>query len=157
MTEEKKGCCCGEENEEKGSCCGGNHEVKEEKGSCCGGNHEVKEEKGSCCGGNHEKGGCCGEHDHDHDHDEEEAPMLHLELEDGTEMPCFVLEILDIEEKSYIALLPEGEDTFMIYQYSEEGEDVNLSNIEGDDEYLRIANLFEAHFDENAEEVAEEE
>ena len=136
MTEEKKG-CCGEENEEKGSCCGGNNEVKEETG------------------------GCCGEHDHDndhdHDHDEEEAPMLHLELEDGTEMPCFVLEILDIEETSYIALLPEGEDTFMIYQYSEEGEEVNLSNIEGDDEYLRIANIFEAHFDENAEEAAEEE
>jgi uncharacterized protein YrzB (UPF0473 family) len=145
MTEEKKGCCCGEENEAKES--------------CCGGNHEVKEETGSCCGGNHEKGGCCGEHghDHDHDHDEEEVPVLHLELEDGSEMPCYVLEILDIEETSYIALLPEGEDTFMIYQYAEEGEEVNLSNIENDDEYLRIANIFEAHFDESAEEAAEEE
>ena len=143
MTEEEKGCCCGQEN-------GANE---------------------SCCGGNQEKGGCCGEHNHNHDHDhnhdhhhvhdhdhgEEEVPVLHLELEDGTEMPCYVLEILDIEGKSYIALLPEGEDTFMIYQYAEEGEEVNLSNIENDDEYLRIANIFEAHFDESAEEAAEEE
>lgn len=132
MTEEKKGCCCGEE----------------------------KEEVGSCCGGNHEKGSCCGEHGHDHGHDhnhDEEVPVLHLELEDGTEMPCYVLEILDIEDASYIALLPEGEETFMIYQYEEEGEDVKLSNIESDDEYVRIATIFEAHFDEEVEEETKEE
>ncbi len=133
MTEEKKGCCCGEEKEEVGSCCGGNHE------------------KGSCCGEH-------GDHDHGHDHEhDEEVPVLHLELEDGTEMPCYVLEILDIEDASYIALLPEDEETFMIYKYDEEGEDVKLSNIESDDEYLRIATIFEAHFDAEEEEEAKEE
>ncbi len=128
--------------------------MTEEKKGCCG---EEKEENGSCCGGNHEQGTCCGEHGH-HDHDQdEEIPVLHLELDDGTEMPCYVLEIMDIEDASYIALLPEGEETFMIYEYQEEGEDVKLSNIESDDEYLRIATIFEAHFDEGAEEEAEEE
>lgn len=127
MTEEKVTCCCGEEKETKGSCCGGH-------------NHEE-----------HQHGGCCGEHGHHHDHDHDhgdEVPVLHLELEDGTEMPCYVLEILDVEDSSYIALLPEGEEAFMIYEYKEDGEEVNLANIQSDEEYERIAKIFEAHFDQ---------
>lgn len=138
---EKKQCCCGEEKEVKGGCCG---EEKEVKSGCCGG-HEH----------DHGHGGCCGEngHHHDHDHDHEhDVPVLHLELDDGTEMACFVLEILDIEDKSYIALLPEEEETFMIYEYKEEGEEVSLANIESDEEYEEIAKVFEAHFDAAEEE-----
>jgi hypothetical protein len=67
-------------------------------------------------------------------------------------MPCFVLDILDIEDKSYIALLPEKEEAFMIYEYKEVDEEVSLANIQGDDEYERIAGIFEAHFGEEEEE-----
>lgn len=125
--------------------------MTEEKKCCCG---EEKEMTGGCCG-EHGQGGCCGEHDHDHDHDHDhEVPVLHLELEDGTEMACFVLDILDIDDASYIALLPEDEEAFMIYEYKEENEEVSLSNIQNDEEYERIAKVFEAHFEVDEEEEA---
>ena len=65
-------------------------------------------------------GGCgCGvncNEDHENDHDElefdemEDFGMIHLTLDDDTELDCNVLGLFEVEDYEYIALLPEGEE-----------------------------------------------
>ena len=61
--EEKKSCCCGQnEEKEAESCCCGQNEEKETESCCCGHNEE-KETESCCCGHNEEKeteSCCCG-------------------------------------------------------------------------------------------------
>jgi hypothetical protein len=86
------------------------------------------------------KNGCgCG-HDHDHDdcgcgHDHES--MMTLTLEDDSELHCHVIGVFDVEDKQYIALLPEGEEEALIYRYSENDSEqgFELSNIDSDEEF----------------------
>ncbi|MDO5037139.1 MAG: DUF1292 domain-containing protein [Tissierellia bacterium] len=119
---------------------------------CCGGHHH--EEDHDCCGGqghhhhDHEEGHeCCGGHGHDHDHDyEEEVDVLHLSLEDGTEMDCYVVGIFEFEGQDYIALDPVDEASsgeILLYAFKEaEGEEVELSFIEDEEKFNRVAKEF---------------
>lgn len=76
---------------------------------------------------------------------------VELTLDDGSTLECAVLTVFDVNEKSYVALLPmeeaEGieEDEVFLYAYeeSEDGDPV-LSDIEDDDEYNAAADAFEA-------------
>ena len=61
---------------------------------------------------------------------EEETPVLHLELEDGTEQDCAVIALFSVEE------LDDQE-----YIYNEDPEDpdtFSLDNIETDEEYETV-------------------
>lgn len=111
--------------------------------------------------------GCNHEHDHDHDHEcgcgHDHEQMMSLVLEDNTEMKCSVLGVFDANEKEYIALLPVGEDEVLLYQYAEgeDGEGFELLNIESDEEFAAVEEVFFELYDsedfEDDEEYDDEE
>jgi uncharacterized protein YrzB (UPF0473 family) len=114
------------------------------------------------------------EHNHDcdcgcscgcgHDHDNEQGELtVTLTLEDGSEMDCLVLSIFPVEEQQYIALLPmeeiEGEEgEVYLYRFTEtEDGDPELSSIEDDEEYEKVADAFDEFLDaEEFDEMFEE-
>lgn len=76
-----------------------------------------------------------------------------LSMEDGEDVECVVITILECNGKDYIALLPiddeseEGE--VYLYRYAEDAEgNPDLSNIESDDEYDMVADAFDEWLDE---------
>jgi uncharacterized protein YrzB (UPF0473 family) len=78
-------------------------------------------------------------------------------LEDGTELTCDVIAIFEANARQYIALLPdkiiEGyeEGEVFLYRYEElEGEDVNLTPIDDEEEYDIVADAFDELLDEEA-------
>ena len=102
-----------------------------------------------------EKCGCgCG-HDHDHDMEDQELDTMTLTLDDDTEIECAVLgvfQVEDIEGKEYIALLPEDDETVLIYEYKElDGDEVELLTIEDDDEFDKVSAAFDSLFDDEEE------
>lgn len=98
--------------------------------------------------------GCdCDDHNHDHhNHEEEyeEYETMTLTLDDNTEMECIVLEIFDVESKTYIALLDSDESAdqeVLIYEYKEiDEEEVELNVIETEDEFNKVSKVFEDLF-----------
>ena len=83
----------------------------------------------------------------------EEPLTLTLTLEDGKELNCEVLATLELNEKEYIAVLPENEDEFWIYEYSEnEDGTLSINNIEDDSIFDEVGAAFENMFD-NEEDV----
>jgi len=107
---------------------------------CCGGNHHDHEDH-ECCGGHHDHDhgdGGCGCNDHNH----EEYQMIQLTLEDGSEVSAAVLETFELESKQYIALLPVEEENVLLYEFKEDGEGVELINIESDEEFDAVSQAF---------------
>lgn len=96
--------------------------------------------------------GCgCG---HDHEHEQEEMETVTLTLDDDTELECAILGVFDvegIEGKEYIALLPLEDETVLIYEYKEDGEDIELTLIEDDEEFEKVSEAFNEYFDEEEE------
>lgn len=130
MNNDKNSCCCGNENHE--------HNHKNHGQNDCGCNHE----EGSCgCGHEHQHDSCeCG-----HEHDDYQ--MINLTLEDGSEMKCHVLGSFEVENKSYIALLPEEDENVILYEYEEIGEnEIDLINIETEEEFAKISQVFNEIF-----------
>jgi len=113
--------------------------MSEEKKDCCCGNEE-QEHKHDGRGHDHDHGDCgCG---HDHEHQ-----MIHLTLDDGSDLNCFVLGTFEVEEKSYIALLPEDDEKVLLYQYEEVAEDeIELINIESEEEFEAVSKIFNEIF-----------
>lgn len=89
---------------------------------------------------------------------EDEPLILNLELEDGREVACEVIGIYEVEEKEYIALVPEDDDQVLIYRYSEndEAEEVELDQIEDDEEFDKVTAAFWDIFGEDDFEKDEE-
>lgn len=91
------------------------------------------------------------------DNQKDEEMTVTLELDDGTSVTCAIVTILTVNKQDYIALLPldeneennEGEVWF--YRYFEDENDENsepeLSYIEDDDEYERVADAFDEFLD----------
>lgn len=89
------------------------------------------------------------------DFDDEEIEMIDLVLDDGTELKCEILSIFDVNDNTYIALLPveapEGydDDEVLLYRYKElDGDEVELSSIESDEEFEDVADAFDEILDE---------
>ena len=82
----------------------------------------------------------CG---HDHDHEMEEMETMTLTLDDDTELNCGIIGVFEVDGVEYIALLPEEDDTVLIYQYNEDGEEVELSLIEDDDTFEKVSQAFD--------------
>ena len=91
------------------------------------------------------------------DIDNDEEMTVDLDLEDGTQVTCSIVTILDVEGKDYIVLLPlddngnaAGEEVWF-YQYSENPDDPNeepvLGYIDDDDEYEKVADAFDEYLD----------
>jgi len=87
----------------------------------------------------------------------DEEMTVELELDDGTTVNCSVVTIITVEGKDYIALLPLNDDgtnddgEVWFYGYSENPDDPNeepeLSYIEDDDEYEKVADAFDEYLD----------
>lgn len=121
----------------------------------------MEENKG--CGCSHEENGCgCSNEDTkgcgcSHDHEEEE-PVIYVTFEDeDREVACDVLGIFEVDDIEYIALAPKDEEEVLIYRYSEDGEDIQLDEIQDDAEYEKVSQEFDELFFADLEELPEEE
>ena len=84
---------------------------------------------------------------------------VELTLEDDTTVTCTIVTILTVNEKDYIALLPQKEEEseeseeeeVWFYEYSENPDEPNeeptLSYIEDDDVYEAVADAFDEFLD----------
>ena len=98
----------------------------------------------------------CGEN---HSHNEkcrgeepEVVDTLVLTLDDDTEIECEILGVFDVEDKSYIALLPldEEDSEVLLYEYIElNDQEIDLKLIEDDEEFDKVSKAFEDFFDED--------
>lgn len=108
---------------------------------------------------NHEHGHGCGcGHDHDHDHDDMQT--VTITLEDDSELVCsiighFSLEDEKYEDYEYIALLPQDSEEILIYRYNEDGDSVDIDNIEDDEEFEAVSAMFQSILDEEMDEDEE--
>ena len=91
--------------------------------------------------------------------EEQELEQMTLVLDDDSELLCDVLGIFEADEREYIALLPEGDEEVLIYRYvtSDNEEGFELQNIESDDEYDKVGDIFFDLFYDEDEEFDEEE
>ena len=75
-------------------------------------------------------------------------------LDDGKEVVCDILAIFPVKEQFYVALMPrepiEGyeEGEYFLYRYASDGENVELSDIESDEEWEMAEDKFEELLDE---------
>ena len=86
----------------------------------------------------------CG-HDHEHEEDVMDLETMFLTLDDDTEMECGILGVFEVEGlegKEYIALLPLEDETVLLYEYKEVGDEIELNVIEDDDEFDKVSNAF---------------
>ena len=84
---------------------------------------------------------------------ENESLTVTLTLENNEELECAVLNIFEADEKEYIALLPldengENEDgEVYLYRYDNSTGSPVLDNIESDEEYDAVADMFDQMLD----------
>jgi len=90
----------------------------------------------------------CG---HDHDN-EEELETMFLTLDDDTELECGILGVFEVEGKEYIALLPLEDETVLLYEYKEVGEEIDLKVIEADEDFEKVSKAFYDLYEEEEEE-----
>ena len=106
-----------------------------------------------------EKNGCkCGEDCHEHDglcdceNEECDCNPITIEMDDGSSKDFIVLDVLTHEGKQYIALAEVDSMEYDIMSWEVEGENVELSVIEDDDEFNAVAAKFEELFKSDNEE-----
>lgn len=71
-----------------------------------------------------------------------------IQFENGEEALCDVLCLFETDEHEYIALLPEDGEEVFLYRYEEQDGAIALDNIETDEEYEQVAEIFEAILEE---------
>ncbi|OON94184.1 MAG: hypothetical protein ATN33_04780 [Epulopiscium sp. Nele67-Bin001] len=83
---------------------------------------------------------------------DEDFPSIHITFEDSEEeVECDVIGIFEVKDKEYIALTPKSErdaevpDVY-IYHYMDDGENLELADIESDEEYELIVEEFNLLF-----------
>lgn len=89
-------------------------------------------------------------HEH-HDHDHEEAQIIHLTLEDNSEIECIVVADFEVEGKTYMALLPENQEKVLVYQYKENQGELELLLIEDDQEFDLVSKTYNSMLEEELE------
>lgn len=95
----------------------------------------------------------------------EECDQITLTLEDGSDLVCDVISVFPVQDKNYIALLPSNDDPdaeIFLYRFIENGEEIELENIEDDEEFEMVSDAFDelldaAEFDEMVGEELDDE
>ena len=87
----------------------------------------------------------CSECGNGCNHDPEDQTVI-LTLEDGSELECSILGIFDVDDRSYIALLPHDDEEVIIYSYEQEGENISFGYIETE-EYDKVFDAFSEIFE----------
>ena len=86
--------------------------------------------------------------------DEYTEDTISLLFDDDTEIECDILAIFPVKEQFYVALMPqvplEGyeECEYFLYRYAYDGENVELSDIESEEELEAAEDKFEELLDE---------
>lgn len=83
-----------------------------------------------------------------HDHGVEDMHTIVMTNEDGSEMEFDILGTLEHKTKKYIALLPRN---FMVYEYVDKGEGMELIDIEDEKLMQEIGEKFEGIFTQDEE------
>lgn len=97
--------------------------------------------------------GCGEDHDHDHEHHQH---TVTIELETGEELECPIIDIFEVNEKEYIALLHPEEEIAMLYGFIDhEDGSIELTEIASDEEYELVSKEFDTLFDDEDEEDEE--
>ncbi|WFA09391.1 DUF1292 domain-containing protein [Tissierella sp. Yu-01] len=98
-------------------------------------------------------------HDENCNHDHEDMDIIYLTLEDDSELECEVIGIFEVEDKSYIALIPIGDEEVLLYGYKElENEEFDLLSIEDEEEFELVSEAFYALYsDDDFEEFEDDE
>ncbi|MDO5517868.1 MAG: DUF1292 domain-containing protein, partial [Clostridium sp.] len=70
--------------------------------------------------------------------------MMNLSLDDGSEVQCRVIDIIELDSKYYIALVNEDGHRAFMYEYREtEGsDDFDLLNIENEEIFNKVKDIF---------------
>lgn len=77
------------------------------------------------------------------DKGQHKADMIHIESEDGQDLPCEILAQFEMEGKSYVALMPQNqEEEVYLFGYNESNDGAQLSDIKSDDEYEAVSEAF---------------
>lgn len=81
---------------------------------------------------------------------------MNLSLDDGTDLQCKVIDIIEFESKYYIALVNDDGHRAFMYEYHEEkdSDDFELLNIDDEDTFNKVKEIFNKIIDED--EAAEE-
>ncbi|HNX02507.1 MAG: DUF1292 domain-containing protein [Candidatus Cloacimonas sp.] len=80
--------------------------------------------------------------------------VITLETQDGTKKNFVLLGKVENEGKLYLALVEEGDNLYEILQLTNNDEEILLTEIEDEEEFTKIANMFEAQFAQEMEEMA---
>jgi len=75
--------------------------------------------------------------EHEHDQDCNCGPIT-LALDDGTNLTCDVLGNFNVNERSYVALVPQGDEEVMILRC--DGDEISI--IESDEEFEDVSRVF---------------
>lgn len=92
----------------------------------------------------------CGHNHHNCDcgHDHQTMTIITTENE---ELKCSILGTFDVDDNEYIALLPMGEEEVLIYRFIlHEDDSFELLNIETDEEFEKVEDVFFELFGEDA-------
>ena len=73
-----------------------------------------------------------------------------LDLDDGSQLECQILTIFDVDNQTYIALVPvDNDEEVIFYRYFEDEEgNPSLENIDSDDEFDAVSDRFDELLDE---------
>ena len=76
-------------------------------------------------------------------HNVNKESIMHLTLEDDTEIEALVLGFFEVDDKEYVALLPEEEEDVLVYEYIElENKAFDLKYIEDKEEFEAVSEAF---------------
>lgn len=79
---------------------------------------------------------------------------ISIYLEDDTEIVCDILAIFEVNDRHYIALLPQTQiegyekGDYFFYRYSSNGAEAELDQIESEEEFEAVEDKFEELLDE---------
>lgn len=93
---------------------------------------------------------------HEHTHEQEEYDTIILTLDDDTELECIVLDVFEVDEQAYIALVSIEEEQVLIYRYHEvedgEEDEFTLDTIDDEEEFELVSRAFNELFIEDIDE-----
>ncbi|HCW53147.1 MAG TPA: hypothetical protein DG753_05295 [Clostridium sp.] len=76
---------------------------------------------------------------------------MNLSLDDGTDLQCKVIDIIEFDSKYYIALVSEDGHRAFMYEYHEEkdSDDFELLNIDNEETFNKVKEIFNKIIDED--------
>jgi len=83
------------------------------------------------------------------DDDLEEIRTVLLEFEDGHAEECEILDTIEIEGKTYVALMPLDKDEYMVFEFKlgEVQDEIEIINISDPNVYQNVVRTFEELFE----------